>query len=486
MSNHGTSSGSVPEVDKPYYELLKKCNPFTCPEQPLSRLPQIAFMSVTVLPVRLVLLLLVGLITYIIACIASLGLEENQRKPVGGIRRLIIWFLQKLGRLLLFFMGIVNVEVIGKPSNTQEAPILAVAPHSSIYDMIMFFIHKPVPSCLSRAENSSFPVAGPLGRLNQVVYVSRSDRNSRRQAVDEITKRARNGNWPQIIIFPEGTMTNTSSLIKFKHGAFIPGVPVQPVFLEFNNSWDTTTWSCEDDGKLFQLIWYSLCQFYIKAKVTYLDVYYPSLEEKDNAELYADNVRQVMADYSHIPCSDLRNEDRFLMSRAFHLGLPNVIGGIGFVDIQKKYGISSEKACELLDQFAEMSKPSSEIKIDSFLKYLKLPRCDKSFLLFDKYDDNRKGSIDFKSFVLGRLKHFDNFVNRNLSEVFNSLSERKNIINFEQFKMKLSKKSLLNSKQIDDLYSVFTQNWTLDLTYNQFKSVVIQKPEYIYFLMDLK
>ena len=485
MSNQGTSSGSVQNEDEPYYESVKKNNPFSCPCQPLSRIPQIVFMSVTVVPIRLVLLLLVGLTTYIIACIASIGLCENQRHPVGGIRRSVIWFLQKLGRLLLFFMGIVNVEVVGKPSTPQEAPILAIAPHSSIYDMIMFFIHTPVPSCLSRQENSSFPIAGPLGKLNQVVYVSRSDRDSRRKAVDAITRRAKSsGNWPQIIIFPEGTMTNTSRLIKFKHGAFIPGVPVQPVFLEFNNSWDTTTWSCEDDGKLLQLIWYSLCQFYINAKVTYLDVYYPTLEEKINAELYADNVRQVIADYSHIPCSNLRNEDRFLMARAFHFGLPSVIGGIGFVEIQKKYGISSEKACELLDQFAEIAKPSSELHIDSFLKYLKLPRCDKSLELFNKYEVNRKGSIDFKSFVLGRIQHFDKLVSSNFSEVFNSLSGSKSVINFEQFKKKLLK--MLDSNEIDDLYSVFTENFNLDLTHNQFKSVVVQKPEYIHFLMDLK
>ena len=40
------------------------------------------------------------------------------------------------------------------------------------------------------------------------------------------------------MIFPEGTNSNRKSLPKFKPGAFIPGVPVQPVLLRFEG-WDT-------------------------------------------------------------------------------------------------------------------------------------------------------------------------------------------------------------------------------------------------------
>ncbi|EMP42579.1 Lysophosphatidylcholine acyltransferase 1 [Chelonia mydas] len=68
------------------------------------------------------------------------------------------------------------------------------------------------------------------------VFVSRSDQDSRRKTVEEIKRRAQSdGKWPQIMIFPEGTCTNRSCLITFKPGAFIPGVPVQPVVLRYPN-----------------------------------------------------------------------------------------------------------------------------------------------------------------------------------------------------------------------------------------------------------
>lgn len=52
----------------------------------------------------------------------------------------------------------------------------------------------------------------------------------------------------QVLIFPEGTCTNRSCLITFKHGAFYPGVPVQPVCIRYPNKLDTVTWTWEGPG----------------------------------------------------------------------------------------------------------------------------------------------------------------------------------------------------------------------------------------------
>ena len=47
-----------------------------------------------------------------------------------------------------------------------------------------------------------------------------------------------------LILFPEGTTSNGTSLLPFRRGAFVAGVPVQPVlikypFKRFNPAWDT-------------------------------------------------------------------------------------------------------------------------------------------------------------------------------------------------------------------------------------------------------
>lgn len=64
--------------------------------------------------------------------------------------------------------------------------------------------------------NSSFLA---LIEFTQPVLVKREDPNSRVNTIKEIQRRAQTkGEWPQIVIFPEGTCTNRSCLITFKQG----------------------------------------------------------------------------------------------------------------------------------------------------------------------------------------------------------------------------------------------------------------------------
>ena len=81
-------------------------------------------------------------------------------------------------------------------------------------------------------------IISELMKLAQPLYVYREDRDSRQKTIAELKRRAQTGGlWPQFLIFPEGTTTNREALISFKAGAFIPGMPVQPVVLRYPDEW---------------------------------------------------------------------------------------------------------------------------------------------------------------------------------------------------------------------------------------------------------
>ena len=63
----------------------------------------------------------------------------------------------------------------------------------------------------------------------KMIFVDRNDPDSRKKCIDEINRRAKDSEscWPQILIFPEGATHNGETLLQFKKGAFIPGLPVQ-------------------------------------------------------------------------------------------------------------------------------------------------------------------------------------------------------------------------------------------------------------------
>ncbi|GFN75133.1 lysophosphatidylcholine acyltransferase 2, partial [Plakobranchus ocellatus] len=247
--------------------------------------------------------------------------------------------------------------------------------------------------------------AAELIEFSQPVLVKRDDPNSRAHTVQEIRRRATSGGqWPQIIIFPEGTCTNRSCLISFKQGAFLPAVPVQPVCIRYPNRIDTVTWTWEGPGALTQL-WLTLCQFYTKVDVLYLPPYHPSEEEKKDPKLYANNVRAAMAECLNCPVTDHTYDDCRLMASAEKMKMPARVGLVEFEKLHSKIGVKYDQMAELLNNFMEIKgakwREGAEITYDDFSEYLLLPKSEALRQVFDLYDRDGSGTIDFREYVIG-------------------------------------------------------------------------------------
>lgn len=228
----------------------------------------------------------------------------------------LICFIGKMS----YLAGGMAISVRGRQASRSEAPILVVAPHSSFLDSCIVYATR-MSSVIVRKESMDNYV-GKLINYTQPVYVWRDDPNSRQNTIKEIIARATSKeDWPQVLIFPEGTCTNRSCLITFKPGGFYPGVPVQPVTIRYPNSLDTVTWTWEGPGAL-KLLWLTLTQVHSACEIEFLPVYHPSEEEKRDPKLYARNVRDVMAKALGVPVLDYTYDDCRLIARAKQLGIP--------------------------------------------------------------------------------------------------------------------------------------------------------------------
>ncbi|MBN3308604.1 LPCT4 acyltransferase, partial [Amia calva] len=264
-----------------------------------------AVLGSVLFPLRIALTALLFLLVWPFAWLAVTGLTPQQReKPLSGWRRWLLHpIIRFLSRCAFFSLGFLWIRVKGQRARPQDAPLLAVAPHSSFLDTLMV-VTCDLPTVVSRSENLSLPVIGALLRFNQSLLVCRSDPSSRRQCLEQLTHRLRQqGTWPQVLIFPEGTTTNGKALIKFKTGAFVAGVPVQPVLLHYPNTLDTVRWTWKGISWI-QALWYTTSQLYTNVTVEFLPVYTPSQEEKENPNLFADNVQQLMARALGVPATE--------------------------------------------------------------------------------------------------------------------------------------------------------------------------------------
>ncbi|XP_037538639.1 lysophospholipid acyltransferase LPCAT4 [Nematolebias whitei] len=274
-------------------------------------------------PVRLILATLCFLIMWPVAWLRVAGLSKEERsRPITGWRR---WFYQPimlyLSRAVFFSLGFLWVRVKGRRADLKEAPVLVVAPHSGFLDMLVL-CPTQLATVVSRSENTKLPVIGALLEFNQSVLVSRKDPESRKRAVTELIGRLTSkGYWPQMLMFPEGTTTNGRALIQFKPGAFLAGVPVQPVLLRYPNKLDTVRWTYKGTSWK-EAVWHTASQLYTNMTVEFLPVYNPSEEEKMDPNLYANNVQKLMAKALGVPATDYVMEGRVPVSKVGGLSLP--------------------------------------------------------------------------------------------------------------------------------------------------------------------
>ncbi|XP_041663970.1 lysophosphatidylcholine acyltransferase 1 isoform X2 [Cheilinus undulatus] len=361
---------------------------------------QIGLMSVTVFPLRLLLVSFLMLLAWPFAFTASLGRSEYAVEPQSWWRRFIDVSLRVIMRAMWFCGGFHWIKVKGQQAKPSEAPILTVAPHSSYFDAIP--VTMTMCSIVAKLESRSIPVWGTLISYIRPVFVFRSDQHSRRKTVEEIKRRARSeGEWPQIVIFPEGTCTNRSGLILFKAGAFIPGLPVQPVVLRYPNKLDTVTWTWQGPGA-FKILWLTLCQLHNPMEIEYLPIYKPSAEERENSALFANNVRKLMAKALELPLTDLSFDDRDISLSHGPLQIYDYSSLLEFNQLVCRLGLKSGATYKPMEEKVRKARKLQGVRLglEDFAQFLNLPVTDTLTQVHSLFDKGGDGLIDIRHYII--------------------------------------------------------------------------------------
>ncbi|XP_045552557.1 lysophosphatidylcholine acyltransferase 1 isoform X2 [Salmo salar] len=361
---------------------------------------KIALMTVTLFPIRLFLAAFMMLLAWPFAFIASVGRNEMVVEPQSLWRKFVDVALRTIMRVMWFAGGFHWMTVKGRQALPAEAPILTLGPHSSYFDAIP--VTMSMSSIVMKAESKDIPVWGTLIKYIRPVFVSRSDQDSRKKTVEEIKRRAQSGGeWPQIMIFPEGTCTNRSCLITYKPGAFIPAVPVQPVVIKYPNKMDTITWTWQGPGA-FKILWLTLCQLHNEFIIEFLPVYTPSEEEKNNPALFAHNVRRLMAKALDIPITDYSFEDCQLAMAEGQLRLPVDTCLLEFAKLVRRLGLKPQNVEKVLQEFGNRARKmeGEKLGLEDFAHYLDVPVSDMLRDIFSLFNEQEDNMIDIREYVI--------------------------------------------------------------------------------------
>ncbi|MFO7588118.1 MAG: 1-acyl-sn-glycerol-3-phosphate acyltransferase [Gemmatimonadota bacterium] len=147
---------------------------------------------------------------------------------VGGVYLLTAWWDRRrwyagrtfrLGaRILLFLNPFWRVRIVGAPPSDDLYPFVAVSNHESLADILIIGTIPWDMKWLSKVEIFRIPFLGWMMRMAGDVPVHRSSASGRVEAYGRLRSWMDRG--ASVMIFPEGTRSRTSELLRFQNGAF--------------------------------------------------------------------------------------------------------------------------------------------------------------------------------------------------------------------------------------------------------------------------
>jgi len=217
-------------------------------------------------------------------------------------------FTRMVARSVLFCCGFHYIQVIGNAKIDPEMHVL-VSNHISFWEILYFMAAPCCPSFAFKKSCLNIPLLGNVAlKVLQGIPIDRGSGGAKAiiDRVNEMEKGEPLSHRP-LLIFPEGTTSNGSCLLKFRTGAFVTGSPVQPILIQFPfRHFSPAYESIYTSVTLFR----TLCQFYNRLQVKYLDMYVPSEAEKNDPALYAASVRRKMAVAMDVPVCDVGYKEK--------------------------------------------------------------------------------------------------------------------------------------------------------------------------------
>ncbi|XP_070503039.1 glycerol-3-phosphate acyltransferase 3-like isoform X2 [Chironomus tepperi] len=131
-----------------------------------------------------------------------------------------------------------------------------------------------------------------LGRASPHIWFERAEAKDRSAVAARLRQHVSDPKNPPILIFPEGTCINNTSVMQFKKGSFEVGGVIYPVAIKYDARFGDAFWNSSKDSML-QYLYMMMTSWAIVCDVWYLPPMYR--EEGESAIDFANRVKSVIA-----------------------------------------------------------------------------------------------------------------------------------------------------------------------------------------------
>ncbi|XP_069965097.1 glycerol-3-phosphate acyltransferase 3 isoform X4 [Bactrocera oleae] len=131
-----------------------------------------------------------------------------------------------------------------------------------------------------------------LARASPHIWFERGEARDRHAVAERLKQHVSNPNNPPILIFPEGTCINNTSVMQFKKGSFEVGGVIYPVAIKYDPRFGDAFWN-SSKYSMMQYLYMMMTSWAIVCDVWYLPPMYR--QEGESAIDFANRVKSVIA-----------------------------------------------------------------------------------------------------------------------------------------------------------------------------------------------
>ncbi|KAK9508447.1 hypothetical protein O3M35_006001 [Rhynocoris fuscipes] len=235
------------------------------------------------LPLR-VLICFFGVL-WLMLCTAAVGYI-----PEGNFKR---WTNRKVS-IMCFNVLSSALSAVITYHNTENRPKtgICVANHTSPIDVLILMCDNTYALIGQRHGGFLGLLQRALARASPQIWFERSEVKDREAVAKRMKEHVTAPNNPPILIFPEGTCINNTSVMQFKKGSFEVGSVIYPVAIKYDPKFGDAFWNSSRYSML-QYLYMMMTSWAIVCDVWYLPPMYQ--RENETAIDFANRVKAVIS-----------------------------------------------------------------------------------------------------------------------------------------------------------------------------------------------
>uniref|UniRef100_A0A7I5EEW6 PlsC domain-containing protein n=1 Tax=Haemonchus contortus TaxID=6289 RepID=A0A7I5EEW6_HAECO len=242
------------------------------------------FRYLVLVPIR-ILLFILGLTTMCGVCYI-VGHVPNQRIRKFLNRHVMLMSMRIFSRS---FSSIIRFH---DQENRAKKGGICVANHTSPIDVMVL----SCDNCYAMIGQKQGGLLGfiqdSLSRAEHHIWFERSEAADRKKVVQRLREHVEDENKLPIIIFPEGTCINNTSVMMFKKGSFEIGSTIYPIAMKYDSRLTDAFWNSSEQS-YGEYLWRMMTSWAIICDVWYLPPM--TKEEGEDAIAFARRVKRAIA-----------------------------------------------------------------------------------------------------------------------------------------------------------------------------------------------